>query len=252
MKWALYDLRYNPPSFDIFTFIQYVVQQGLEGIWLSPGYNRQDLYDGEEGERRRVKTIVIPAIELHGLQWKLQEPSAGEIVWPAVKDKQRYAHRITHLGEVKTFAKVNIPQDSLDRANDRFKGRRPIVVILRGMKYEECRNTGYDWRRWASDHDAEVIKDFAQEPISLADRLACYELASLNMGVNCGNMAPNYYSARPYISMKWLADPKLNKHGIREGWTIPWMTKEQKFVWNDRDNYKTIESEYQKYMAGNG
>lgn len=263
MKWALYDLRQNTPSFDIFTFVQYAKYYGAEGIWFLPGYKGSGHLGGNKGERWRMKTLVIPAVEMYGFAWKLEPmPADVKVVYP-LKNEGRNSfkppiYRDSHKWSASWFEErkpqpvpITIPQESLDRVNDKFKGKKPVVVVTRKQGYEDYRNSNLDWWTWAKDHDAVLVEDYsAENPISLADRLAHYQLASLNFGISCGNIWPAHVSPWPFLSLRWRVEAnKLSKLGIFEPYQFPWATKKQKSVWNDSDDYKEIESQYQAYLA---
>jgi hypothetical protein len=263
LRWALFDLSINSPGFDIFTFIQYAHNRKAEGIWFKPGYRGNTHFGDRIGERMRMKTIVVPAVEMHGFHWEMGDEVPGELVWP-VKDPNRNpnkppnisraAHTLKWLSEIRELRKLKIPQDSLDRVNDKFNGRRPVVVVTRNVGYDEYRNSSPDWMRWASDHDAEVIADYSElNKISLADRLAHYELASMSFGVTSGNMTPNIYSDRPYLSIATGRDAHLLKRsGMTEPYQFPWANKTQKLAWNTDDDYEAIEREFSIYQEENG
>lgn len=264
MKWAIYDLYVNSPSYDFVTFANYAKHFGADAIWFRKGFNRQrEVYGSDEAEKIRVQTIILPMCGMFGFKWAFNEgvPPAEMCVWPTDPDQQGACHRFRWLCVLdKGPCLPKIPQESLDRANDRFKGKRPILVIERKAGYEPTRESGSDWRKWAADHEAYVLRDFAEDPIPLEDRFACYELASLNIGVNSGVMAPNYFSHRPYLALKW--QPKNHKssldgylekkHKFPRGSQMPWATKAQKMVWNSDDDYETIEREFKLYMEANG
>lgn len=209
----------------------------------------------------------MPLCKIYGLEHKFeQRPGNGfwkrDIVFPtwAVTslDKGRYSHRFVDVLKLEKPLEQRISQEALDWANDRFQGKRPIVVSIRCAKYQPLRNSSTDWYRWASDHGAHIIPDYLDEKISTERLLACYELASLNIGVHQGRGLLNWFSYRPYLvvkhiipeykvmNAKWVA-----KHqGIKVGDQMPWKTPKQKILWNSEDDYETIEREYQLYLRG--
>jgi len=265
MKWALYDLKNQPPSHDFITFCHYAKREGSEGVWFLPGYNRQPDYQQNEGEQERVKTLLIPLCEKYGFAYRLNvyppetpEPES-EIVFPGGTHFDQFSHRFHDVKKLKEPMPLMPSVEALDWANDRFKGRRPIVVSIRNAKYQLLRNSSEDWYRWASDHSAEIVKDYLDEKLTLDQRLACYELASLNIGVHQGPMLLNWFSYRPYLVVKHI----INKYKVmNEEWVgihhkfyrgdqMPWATKAQKILWNSDDDYETIEREYQTYLEEN-
>lgn len=257
MNWAFYDLGVNPPSYDFVTFMQHALHNGAQAVLFKKGQNGNKKAF-EDTEQERFETIILPLVKLYGIEHQIVDIAVGEYCYP---DKTSHSHDV-QLSKLpkKPFA-VMPSQEALDRANDRFKGKRPIVISLRRMKlqYQHGRNSGPDWERWAADHDAFLIPDYDYEKVSIDDRVAYCELASLNMGINSGVSILFTMSLRPFLMLKMLNEDYkvtraryLEQVGFPVGSQFPWSGKNQKFVWNSKDDYETLESEYQKYMAENG
>src|SRR5690349_10134422 len=245
MRWAVYDLARHSPSFDFLTFIQGAFQAGAEGIWFKRGYQAGP-YGGEEGQRKRVKTICFPICHMYRMPYALASHAP-----PSVFDECGICVQKT----LKSVRPLEAGQAALDRANDRFRGRRPIVVSIRHCTYQPERDSSPAWRRWAADHDAEIVEDWFDDPIPLEDRVACYQLASMNIGVSAGVQAINIYSYRPYLILKYLVEEvkaSSTRYFKRMGWKpgeqMPWATKYQNIVWNNKDDYATIEVEYRAWL----
>jgi len=258
-RWALYDLRIGPPSFDFLTFLVLAKYHGAEAVWLVPGINEAKLqwYTPAEQERR-LRSIVEPAMRLYGMRWKI-EPLSGspkdyDLCWPPYARSGKAIHNGYMVGWLRSIKAPEpfMPSDEAkSKAADRLRGKR-IVCHLRKTKYQDARNSGKDWERWALDHNAYVLKD---EPIDLEERCAIHELAELNIGVNAGPMVLSEYSKhRPYIILKKLAgEISTNTEFYAwQGWypgdQYPWASPKQMLVWNDRDDYQTIEDAYQRWL----
>ena len=245
--WAFYHLDYNPPTFDIFTFINTIVLYGATGIWFT-------LPEQGKLDEQRMESIVLPACRILGMKYVIKKEWPLKYVYPS-HGKPRNSHRMGSVLSMKEPVPWNIPQKYMDMANDRFKGNRPGLVILRQLDIEPNRNSGPDWRRWASDHSFDVMEDYSVEPCDLEYRLACYSLASLNIGSSFGNTFINLYSRNPFLTLRFL--PPGHKSG-REGYwekcgfpvgsQMPWSDKTQKIVWGGNDDYETIEKEFNSYM----
>ena len=251
-------MRIGPPSFDFLTFLLLAKYHGATHIWIVPGLNEAKLawYQRAEQEQR-VNSIVIPACKLYGMPHKI-EPLKGkvsdwDIAWPPYTRSTKGAlHNGYMFGWLKSIREPEAFMPSsevLERAADKVKGR--IVVHLRKTKYQDRRNSGADWLKWAEDHNAYVLPD---EPIALEDRCAIHEVAKLNIGVNAGPMVLSEYSKhRPYIILKKLAgEISTNKdfyawQGWYPGEQYPWAGKNQLLVWNDSDDYQSIEAAYQSW-----
>jgi hypothetical protein len=126
---------------------------------------------------------------------------------------------------------------------------------MRKTRYQPVRTSSDDWRRWAADHGAYVLED---DVVGLDERCAIHELAKLNIGVSSGPMVLSEYSVhRSYIALKMLAGEISSNEGFYhwQGWfpgdQFPWAGKHQCLVWNDRDDYESIENAYQAWAANN-
>lgn len=256
MKWAVYDLLSNSPSFDFLSFLQVALHKGAGGVKFIEGWAAGSIYGTVEEQKTRFDTIIKPICELLKLEISFQGLDGLEVVYPKSVE-QGMAHLACNARELPRPYPVNPSQQALDKVNDILKGKRPVVVSLRTCSYHSSRNSGPDWERWAKDHEAVVIKDWYEEPIPLDERLAYYELASMNLGVAAGHMALIYYSYRPYLMFKILGDTKSTSPGYHEkrglgkiGSQLPYATKLQKFVWEGGDSYDEIEREFQKVIGG--
>jgi hypothetical protein len=267
LKWAVYDLSVNPPAYDFLVFMQIALQEGANAVWFIPGVQKGiQTQGGEEEEKRRLREVALPICDLYGLPREFGEWQGLPAVWPQpnrakveVDGKliKIRAHQVYWLKHVTKPYPVMPTQQALDRANDRFKGKKPIVVTLRQSRDRPLRDSGPDWRKWAEDHEAVVLEDSCVSGMSIDDRVAHYELASLNIGSNSGMLHLCYLSHRPYLALRMVnnfyphdaSEAWWKKNGWSVGEQMPWATKNQKLVWNYVDDYETIEREYQQYQA---
>lgn len=258
MRWAIYDLRICPPSFDFLTFLVLAKYHGATHVWLVPGVceSKTFQYDAKE-QQKRVETIVLPACELYGMPHKVAplngRPRDHDLAWPPYVRSGKAIHTgymfgwLRHIKQPEPFMPS---QEALNQASDRLKGKA-IVVHMRKTRYQDRRNSGKAWKKWAADHNAYVLED---EPISLDERCAIHELARLNIGVNAGPMVLSEYSThRPYVILKKMAG-ELSTNAefyARQGWypgdQYPFAGKNQRLVWNDSDDYQSIEAAYQSW-----
>ena len=257
MKWAVYDLSRNSPSFDFMNFMQPALERGAEGVWLVNGQDPMGkVYGDSKSQERRVQNIILPIIKLYGLEVERSDKRPKEeIVWPAYE--QGEAHLFCWSVKMEKPFPLMPSQEALDRANDRMGGKRKLVVSLRDYHYDLPRNSGPDWKQWAEDHDAILIDDAFNVPITIDDRLALYELASLNLGVAAGHTALQYFSYRPCLVFKWIVEgskvSSINYQTKRVGWPegsqFKWSGNKQKLLWHGKDGYESIEAEYRAYLA---
>ncbi len=247
MKWAVYNLSLNPPGFDFLLFLQRAIPEGIKGIRFHPGFGGD--HGTEEDEKRKLEKIALRICKHFGLKYVFsEEPVEGE-VFPG---KQRNSHTLMHTRSLKQPSPLVPSAEALEKASH-AKGR--IVVILRDSKIQPLRNSGPDWRKWASDHDAVVLED-AEKTDMTPDEIAAYvNVASVTMSVFAGVMTLAMCSHKPYLMLKCLSDD-YRANGInrwhRMGWEVgdqlPWAGKHQKMIWNTQDDYSTIEEEYNSYM----
>ncbi len=258
MRWAVYDLARNSPSFDFMNFMQPALERGAEGVWIVNGLDpMKGCYGEADKQDERVENIILPIIQLYGLELVRSHklPKEGKVVWPT--GPQNEAHLFSWSVKMEKPFPLMPSQEALDRANDRMNGERKLVVSLREYHYDKPRNSGPDWKQWAADHDAILVEDAFNVPITIDDRLALYELASLNLGVAAGHTSLQYFSYRPCLVFKWIAEgskvSSVNYQTKRVGWPVgsqfKWSGKKQKLLWHGNDSYKAIEHEYQKYLA---
>ncbi len=262
MRWAVYDLGYAPPSFDFVTFLVLARYHGADGVLFIPGVCSRKLSQYDHAEQaERVRTIVFPACDLYRMEKKLvseAESHNHDVAWPPYYNARGMKSINSYLmGWLKSVRKPEalMPTKSgLERATARLKGKT-IVCHMRVTKYQQVRNSGPDWPKWASDHGAYLLED---AEISLDERAGLMELAALNIGVNAGPMALCELSVhRPYITMKRVCGVVATSLDFyaQQGWfpgdRFPWAGKHQMQVWDDRDDYEAIESAYQKWLTDN-
>lgn len=260
-RWAIYDLRICPPSFDFLTFLVMAKYHGATDVWFVQGINQAKLFQYDaKAQQRRVETILLPACKLYGVGHKFESldgksPADQEIAWPPFAMSGKALDPGYGMGWLKSIKEPEpfMPsQEALNKAADKLKGRE-IVVHMRVTPFQTSRNSGQDWDRWAVDHNAYVLAD----GVDLDERCAFHELAKLNIGVVSGPMVLSTYSHRPYIQLKQLAgelstnEAFLAKHGWYRGSQYPWAGPHQMIVWNDDDDYESIEAAYQQWLANN-
>ncbi len=263
-RWALYDLRSCPPSFDFLTFLVLAKNAGAEGVLFIPGMvERKFGQYGPKEQLARVGSIVFPACDLYGMPYKSIPPNTDlrdlDIAWPpyakASPKTIMAGYVMGWLKSVKSPEPFMPSEEALDKVSDRLKGKS-IVVHLRWTPYHQERNSSEDWKKWASDHDAYVLED---NRVNLDERCAFHELAKLNFGVNAGHMALSLFSShRPYISLSYLLGNTVSTSQewfARQGWypgdQYPWAGPHQVLEWGAKDDYNSIESAYQSWLANN-
>ena len=275
---ALYDLARSPVTFDFaYAVAQAEVQRRLEGrdrlvfhVRGSLARPGGDAYASGEAEWR-LRHILAP---LAGL---LERP-AKVVIDPSdplgpVFDRPGGLHWFSDLvllaeagHDVQVF-KAAPGQRAAVRADlgPRVGGRRVVTVTLRETVYAATRNS--DLAAWAAlcrriprkDYAVVVLRDLdkVSEPLpgdwgevltdpaavwSLARRMALYEEAWINLGVNNGPMVlPILSGSCRFLVFKMLLDtPETSRQhfrrlGIEPGTTFPFLGRDQGLVWDSDD-----------------
>ncbi len=157
-------------------------------------------------------------------------------------------------------------------------GRKPVVITLRGYGYMPMRNSNLKaWIAFAASLDKKrflpvFVPDTnqpAQDLAALAKfavcaeaaasvdlRMALYERAYLNLGVNNGPMGLCWLNARTrYLTFKILTETapqttiaSMRHLGFEIGKSLPFATPHQRWVWED-DDLAVIEREFAAMAA---
>lgn len=257
MKWALWDMGTASPDHDILIFVHAAKKAGADAIWFKKGFNHilggvnAQTYVDEASEATRHKSILFEGCDLYGMPYEVHENAPKEHV--VFKGHARPGL----INQWSEFLPKIIPEEALERAREKMAGRK-LVVSIRNAVYNQLRNSSPDWHKWAADHDAYIVKDFLDEKTTLAERAAVYELADLHYGVMQGPMVLSWLSKKPYLIIKMIChqhkvsrpDYYEMKFKMKVGKQFENATPAQKMVWNDQDDYATIEREYQAYLNG--
>lgn len=258
MRWAVYDLRQAPPSFDFIAFLVLARAHGADGVLFIPGFAKHKAlqYSAEE-QAERVKNICHAACELYGFPFKeiqLNDSYLEDVCWPPYytgsKRVNFHGYAMGWFKSLKSPEAIQPTSEALSKARQKVGSDR-IVVHIRNVSYQKQRNSGPDWVRWAKKHNAYVLDDV---PMPLDERLAFHEAASLNIGVNAGPMYLSELSThRPYITMKRLCNTIstnevwFNEQGWKLGDQYPWAGKHQMIVWDARDDFEAIENAFKEW-----
>jgi len=211
----------------------------------------------------------------------------GALVYPSLYDP---AFAMTYdEREILQAARAGEPIAKLESSRDarrhvkrwletHAKGRKLVTVTLRYYDYMPMRNSNLDaWSRLAADLDPReyavlFIPDTEQSFGSLPDalrsrmvafeaawnvglRMAFYESAYLNLGVNCGPLLLCFFNpAIRCIMFKMVtqAVPQSTKsamrgHGFELGGNLSFATRFQKWVWED-DTLEVIGRETRRML----
>ena len=158
-------------------------------------------------------------------------------------------------------------------------GRQMVTITLRNCEYNQARNSnvaawaefarGLDLRVWFPVFVLDTERTLGEVPKALQDfvvfrevswnvglRMALYERAWLNLGVNNGPMALCWLNERTrYITFK-MVTPSVSQttvafnrsRGFEPNQSLPFATAFQMWVWED-DSLDVIEREFQQMVA---
>ncbi len=179
----------------------------------------------------------------------------------------------------KIFPFTALPEKLAEAEKDGWKRENMAVITIRDSRIKPIRNSNLaEWIR-----AADWLKEQGFTPVFVPDtdrteakfgehivcikaaldvqyRLALYELAALNLGVNNGPMALNLYSRRPMLYFKPITQDYKESSG--EYWRLcgippeaqpPWFSGHQRIVWDSRDTLDVIQdavTRWMKFKAG--
>jgi hypothetical protein len=256
MRFAVYDLRVCPPSFDFLAFVILARYHGAEAIHFVPGICEAKLgYYSEAEQAQRVKTILEPVCDLYGMPYQYGPlDHSMDVAWPPFfrSGKLRQGYTFGWFQSIKEPEPIMPSPEAKEWALDEI-GEDRIVVHLRAGRNIPGRNSGPKWWEWAQEHDAYVLTD---DQIPLDRRVAIHEVALLNIGAAAGHMTISMFSKRPYVVMKFLSNAGISttmdwhkSQGFNPGDQFPWSGKHQRLIWDGRDDYNAIEAAYQDWCT---
>lgn len=275
---AFYDLAVGPVSFDFIPFLiraemaredagcdrLHVVivpaQNGVGGMFR----DKRNLYDEHE-MRWRLWNLVIPACQLIGAtvtlttSWAQAKQLRSDAVYPEDWDCQSLNQKAYLLRPILDAARAgrNIPKLHASEHARRnvagyFAGKgKPVATITNRNTYEETRNTVAESapiaRAMVNDFAVIGIEDTADElrrgygygGLNLDLRMACYELATMNIVGNNGPAVLLWFSDAPY----WHFGAAMPFKHWRKFWEehvgldvgaeqqLPWAGKNQKLIY---------------------
>ena len=258
-----YDLSQHPSSFDAATWLIYAqmyrANRGFDklAVYIKPGFRNDNLPMDQEYRDLMVKNVVEPLISLVGAE--IVESGNGDI---------DFNH---------TFRSVcNLYKSGIEihkiRSKMKLKYDEPyITVTLREADHWPSRNSNIEaWLEFADNCEYRVVfirdtkyshaplEGAITDPIASVDleyRIALYDQAILNMGVNGGPMG-----LTSFMDCDWLWFGQLNPDyivgtpeafeaimGVKVGEQLPWASPTQRMAWTG-DSLEEIEFHFNEMM----
>lgn len=290
---AFYDLACSPYSFDFAQFLLCARAKECDEVVIVPG--KRMVPDGAgglvefqkctEGEQEYRLNNLLLGLAPNAVVCQTREEAA--VMWHEgcfpegyTVEKPVQSHT---LGAVMGAGKIYpfLPtQESVDRVTaDGLKLEKMVVITMRNSRIKPLRNSAKDeWIKAAdwlkergyvvvfvpdTDDPKEAYGEHRTAPMAATDvqyRLALYHLAALNMGVNNGPMALNFYSQRSMLYFRPVTPDYREtqvdfwrKQGVPYRSQPPWFTVGQRIIWEGSDDFDNITGSvetWERAMAG--
>ena len=287
MKYAFYDFSVSPYSYDFVSFLVAARGLGFEHVVFVPGKRMMRLPDGRvvefqkcspEEQAARLENILKPLAQTFTVCETREEARKlwSEDCFPPgyTVDRPLPAHVPSAVLQIGRLSPVRPTSEALEAVKRDFSGEL-VTITIRHSTIEPRRNSDpLAWIELADElhriglrpvfiPDTEFqTDDFGQHDVSkrasidVQYRLALYETAALNMGVNNGPMALCLLSRRPLLYFKpvtygvYATSPEFwaNANGIPVGTQPPWFSPYQKIVW-ENDTPEVLSRELHSWLA---
>ncbi len=229
---ARYDLSKRNISFDFYAWQTHAWLLGYREIVfrISNGWGKHDQTDKEL--EKRYLSIVKPGPDLMGMPWR--EGEDGE---------ECATHKLYGILAENRWDFPRL-KTVLPAGNARY------TVTLRNCPKHQERNSTPMWWSFAKEIGATVIPDFADEPISLHERMALYAGAKMNFGVVNGPMGMLMLSQYPMLMTGCsIASFAWEKHGVPVGTQLPFFLPGQSLMW-EKPSMKSLMAVVNKIERG--
>lgn len=280
MLTAVYDFRRCPLTFDFIVFlaITCTISEKVHILFVpddqTPDGFKQAKFPTEQ-RAWRLRNLILPLCGLYGVTYTLcpNREFARPLIERAEKlyPKGYTLENPVYLYDLPTLTNVVSRTGFIfaPRASEQARlyvkhtlGDEPyFTVTQRKSTRWPTRDSNTDaWQRFVSSRNERFIQvadlDSSRQPwnVNIDLRMALYENAALNLGVNNGPMALCWYGTSPYLTLKILDETcpaasaeYLAKQGLPEGSQLPWANPRQKLVWKP-DTYENITEAFEEIM----
>lgn len=278
-KVAFYDFQVSPYSFDFAQFLLCAKGQECTEVVIVPGVRGYQKCTPGEQEYRLNNLILGLCPEAKVCQSR-EEAKAfwHEGCFPNgyTVDAPVASHMVGQvLKQVKIHPFFPRPEKKAEVVADGLNRTNLVVITIRETHIKPARNSTIDawieaahWMR-AKGLDPVFIPDtenpdrkfgpfqsVRKAAMDVQYRLALYDVATLNVGVNNGPMALNLYSRRPVLYFRPITPnyPESSEdfwraQGIPFKSQLPWFTGLQRIIWEGSDNCENITQNVERWLA---
>lgn len=273
---AVYDLAVSPPTYDFISFLgeaekhrQHIGAEGIDIIFMpgpADGFRDDTLPDGYASRYGMLYRVCVAACRLvptvrNVELLKERRRVEGTDIFPI--GYQEKSTEIQHYGA--SFHRGRIPvlqaSEFARMTVARLRKKPYVTITLRQSSHWPQRNSNMDaWARaanyitacgfdvaWVPDVESEDANQYSWDTDL---RLALYEGAAINLGVNNGPMCMLFYTDLKWIIFRmvtkgipWTERPAFEKWGIEEGPCAP-----NGYIVFEPDDYETIVREFTRAM----
>lgn len=272
MKHAVYDFSVSPYSYDFVQFLMCASDEGAENVVIVPGKREWSKLTVDQ-ELSRLHNLILPLARCWG-SYELvsgREQARGlDVVWPPrySADKPTPGHQLAYAALARDFKPLQASPEAMVWA-EQYRGA--LVVTIRQSAYNPARDSNVNaWLAFGlfalksgervifvADNDAP--RNFAMfetlNGLSVDKRIALYDVAKLNLGVNNGPLSLCVYSKRPLLIFKFCVEADrassadfLTRQGFPPGAQYLWFEKHQHIIWED-DTAENLWAGFEKWKA---
>lgn len=277
-KIAFYDFQVSPYSFDFAQFVLCARANQCGKIVIVPGERAYQKCTPGEQEYRLNNLILGLVPDAHVCKDR-EEARAWwhEGCFPEgyTVDKPVASHTVGDvIKSMQIFPFLPFEQKKAEVTADGFTSPHLVTITVRDSRIKPERNSNLEeWIKaadWLRLEGFEVVfipdtekpdESFGSHQVSkkaaldVQYRIALYEAACLNLGVNNGPMALNFYSRRPMLYFRPV-DPRFpetsaqawNGYGIGFRAQPPWFTSLQRIIWEGEDDFENIRANVELWM----
>ena len=288
MKRAFYDLAVSPYSFDFATFAMCARAHECDEIIIVPGTR---IIQGPDGKLREFQKCT-PEEQTYRMQHLilalcpdaklLKSREEAKDLWHEgcypdnyTVDRPVASHMTGHLMRSMKIFPFMPTKEYAEEVQKDWPGNKVVAITIRETHIKPLRNSAIE--EWIKA--ADWMHSIGLEPVFVPDtesvdrvfgghrsakkaalnvqyRLALYEKAYLNVGVNNGPMALNLFSKRSVLYLRPVCNAypestleMWNKQGIPYRSQPPWFSRLQRIIWEGEDDYENIKANVEKWLS---
>ena len=288
VKRGFYDFSCSPFSYDFAVFLMAARANDCDEIVLVPGKRMVKGPNGEEiefqkctpGEQEYRLNSIIKGLCPKAIECQTREEA--KLLWHEdcfppgyTVEKPVQAHTVgAILKQLKILPYMPTAEYTAEVTTDGWNDPKMVVITIRNSHIKSGRNSMVE--EWIKA--ADWMKSVGLAPVFVPDteypnmpfgehkscpkasldvqyRLALYEKAYLNIGVNNGPMALNLFSRRPVMYFRPIT------HGYHEStaefWRangvpvrsqMPWFSIVQRIIWEGTDDFENIKINTERWL----